>query len=197
MACPLAGRYGPQLASRGPGAHYSTAPNARWPREFLGARESRASRRVLSARPRRAHARAASVTPPRVGLRRPYTRWPVTRLQETRTVDDPLVRGGPPRAATARLALRLLAGPPARPSAEPWPQTLPGAEAQAAESARAGRFAEAIALSTPLLEAEPERRIARIVRALAYYETGEPTRALADVDYYLDPEDDGTRRTPR
>jgi tetratricopeptide (TPR) repeat protein len=100
-------------------------------------------------------------------------------------------------AATVLLALLLLASTPARASAERWLQTLPGAEAQAAESARAGRFAEAIALATPLLEAEPERRLARIVRALAFYQTGEPTRALADVDYYLDREDDGTGRTLR
>jgi len=99
-------------------------------------------------------------------------------------------------AVNLLLALVLLVGPSARPSAA-WSQSLAGAEAQAAESARAGRFAEAIALATPLLEAEPERRVARIVRALAYYQTGEPTRALADLDYYLDRLDDASGRTLR
>src|SRR5439155_26231610 len=99
--------------------------------------------------------------------------------------------------ASVLLALLLLVGAPARPPAVPSSQSLPGAEAQAAESARGGRYAEAIALTTPLLEAEPERRVARIVRALAFYQMGEPAPALADLNHYIDRLDDAGGRTLR
>ena len=69
--------------------------------------------------------------------------------------------------------------------AAPLPQASPGLEVRAIESARAGRFDEAIALTTQLLERDPDRLAYRLIRALSYYYAGQPPLALVDLDYAL------------
>jgi tetratricopeptide (TPR) repeat protein len=77
-------------------------------------------------------------------------------------------------------------------------QPTTGAETQAVQSARDGRYAEAIALATQLLNAEPDRLAARLIRALSYYYTAQPSLALDDLDKALElAPTDGTARTLR
>ncbi len=76
-------------------------------------------------------------------------------------------------------------------------QTLSSVEDRAVESARAGRYAEAIALTTQLLAQDPDRLAARLVRGLAYYYTGQPQAALEDLDYALERADEPSGRTLR
>jgi len=88
---------------------------------------------------------------------------------------------------SALLAAVLLAGtagalPPAQTS--PDPANGPPWSA-AVESARAGRYDEAITRSTQLLEREPDQLTSRLIRAMSYYFTAEPKLALEDLDYTL------------
>jgi len=72
------------------------------------------------------------------------------------------------------------------PLAQAPPQTLPGPEYGAAvESARAGRYDEAIARTTQLIEREPDQLTSRLIRAMSYYFTAQPRLALQDLDYAL------------
>jgi tetratricopeptide (TPR) repeat protein len=88
---------------------------------------------------------------------------------------------------SALLAAVLLAStagalPPAQTS--PDPASGPPWSA-AVESARAGRYDEAIARSTQLLEREPAQLTSRLIRAMSYYFTAQPGLALEDLDYAL------------
>src|SRR3954452_8577905 len=56
---------------------------------------------------------------------------------------------------------------------------------EAVESARAGRYDEAITRSTQLLEREPDQLTSRLIRAMSYYFTAEPRLGLDDLDYTL------------
>ena len=69
------------------------------------------------------------------------------------------------------------------------------AEADASEHERSRQFQETIALASSRLDREPDYVPARLVRALAYYRTGQPAEALADLDDVLArvPDDSGAR----
>src|SRR5205814_7893890 len=79
----------------------------------------------------------------------------------------------------------------------PPAQTLSNAESRAVESARDGRYAEAIALTSQLIEREPDRLNSRLIRAMSYYYSAQLSEALNDLDYALDRMQDGTGRTLR
>jgi tetratricopeptide (TPR) repeat protein len=76
-------------------------------------------------------------------------------------------------------------------------QTLSNAESRAVESARDGRYAEAIALTSQLIDREPDRLNPRLIRAMSYYYSAQLPEALNDLDYALDRVPDGTGRTLR
>jgi len=86
------------------------------------------------------------------------------------------------------LASLLLAGSVApAPIAQDSPPLSSGPEYGAAvESARAGRYDEAIARTTQLIEREPDQLTSRLIRAMSYYFTAQPQAALQDLDYALD-----------
>src|SRR4051812_38346281 len=68
----------------------------------------------------------------------------------------------------------------------------------AVESARAGRYDEAITRSTQLLEREPDQLTPRLIRAMSYYFTAQPQLAREDLDYALGRGgDDASARTLR
>jgi tetratricopeptide (TPR) repeat protein len=79
----------------------------------------------------------------------------------------------------------------------PLGQTLSNAESRAVESARDGRYSEAIALTSQLIDREPDRLNSRLIRAMSYYYSAQLPEALHDLDYALDRVPDGTGRTLR
>src|SRR5579883_2847006 len=81
--------------------------------------------------------------------------------------------------------------------AAPLGQTLSNDESRAVESARDGRYGEAIALTTQLIDSQPDRLNSRLIRAMSYYYSAQLPDALADLDYTLDRVEDGTGRTLR
>jgi tetratricopeptide (TPR) repeat protein len=95
--------------------------------------------------------------------------------------------------------------PAAAPSAAPalvlpeatLAQTLSNAESRAVESARGGHYDEAIALTSQLIDREPDRLNSRIIRAMSYYYSARLPEALGDLDFALDRTEDGTGRTLR
>ena len=91
------------------------------------------------------------------------------------------------RVLPVLLAAVLLAGSVApAPLAQASPPSSPGPEYGAAvESARAGRYDEAIARTTQLIEREPNQLTSRLIRAMSYYFTAQPQLALEDLDYAL------------
>lgn len=102
-----------------------------------------------------------------------------------------LVRGGRALLLCWLAAALVLTG------AGPVPQA-PVTDPRAVESARAGRYDEAIALTSQLLDRQPDHLQSRLIRALAYYYTAQPPQALADLDYALGRlGDDGNARTLR
>jgi tetratricopeptide (TPR) repeat protein len=86
----------------------------------------------------------------------------------------------------------------ALPAAALLAQGLAIVETQAVDSARDGRYAEAIALTTQLLDREPDRVSSRLIRALSYYYSAQPPQALEDLDFALERAPaEGTGRTLR
>lgn len=78
------------------------------------------------------------------------------------------------------------------------PVPVQAADLDGAESVRAGRYGEAIALASARLARQPDDLVARLVRALAYYHAGQPHDALADIDLVLaHAADDGSPRALR
>src|SRR3982751_5276006 len=102
----------------------------------------------------------------------------------------------PGAAALLPLADSLGAPAVARPLL-PLAQTLSNAESRAVESARGGRYDEAIALTSQLIDREPDRLNSRLIRAMSYYYSARLPEALGDLDFALDRTEDGTGRTLR
>lgn len=107
----------------------------------------------------------------------------------------------PRAAAVLARSAAALGSPSAAPALArpvlPLAQTLSNAESRAVESARGGRYDEAIALTSRLIDREPERLSSRIIRAMSYYYSARLPEALGDLDYALDRTQDGTGRTLR
>ncbi len=112
----------------------------------------------------------------------------------------PLVRAAPaPRVvpAASSAPLGLARAPALVLPAGPLAQTLSNAESRAVESARDGRYDEAIALTSQLLDRDPDRLNSRLIRAMSYYYSSRLDEALGDLDYTLARVQDSTGRTLR
>ncbi|HEY7063118.1 MAG TPA: hypothetical protein VII06_16685 [Chloroflexota bacterium] len=103
----------------------------------------------------------------------------------------------PVAAAAPASPVRPVALPSVVAPAFPPAQNLSNAESRAVESARDGRYDDAITLTTQLIDREPDRLNSRLIRAMAYYYSAHLPEALTDLDYTLDRIQDGTGRTLR